>query len=87
MTKHPIQMGAQIPNTELWTRWQNGREISPLYVPESNDAEGVEHGCQEAARAGRRSVTIAGTTYIYMGEWYAWDHPSFDKRHECNDPT
>jgi hypothetical protein len=78
-TPHPIQIGEQIPNTQLWSRWQNGREISPLYVPGPNDTEGVENGCREAERAGRRSVTIAGTTYIHIGAWYAWDHPSFDK--------
>lgn len=72
-TPAPIQLGTPIPGTQLTRRFQAGREISPLYVPEPGEFGVPQHALEAAEAHGFSSVTVYGVTYVMLfGEWYTW---------------
>jgi hypothetical protein len=71
-----VQLGQPISGTKLVRRFQDGKQISPIYQPEPNEI-GVPLNAQaEAARVNEWSVTVNDVTYVQMfGQWYTWSLP------------
>ena len=68
---NPIQLGGCIEGTHLLRRYQNKREISPLY----HGIGGPGAAMEEAGRVGLSSVTHGAndTTYVLIGgAWYTY---------------
>jgi hypothetical protein len=71
-----IQLGEPIPNTKLIKRWQDNREISPIYQPEKGETDVLDNAIKEAESVGYTVVTIGQSAYVKMGEkWYVWSIP------------
>lgn len=69
----PIQLGTPIPGTQLTRRFQAGREISPLYVPEPGEFGGTQHALEAAEAHGYAAVTVYDVTYIRLfGDWFTF---------------
>lgn len=70
-------MGIQLADhitPKLVQRFQGKREISPLYLADAKESAVETHACEEAERAGVRSVTVGDRTFVRFGsEWYSWN--------------
>lgn len=73
-----VQLGEPI-TPKLIRRFQGRREISPLYLAAPRESAVGTHACDEAMRAGLRSVTVGDRTYVRFGsEWYSWNLEEWD---------
>lgn len=58
---------------KLVRRFQGRREVSPLYVADPRESDIETHACEEAERAGLRSVSVGDRTFVRFGSaWYSW---------------
>lgn len=69
-----IQLGEQIPGTDLVKRWQAGMEIMPAYIgPEKLASQAVDAATEQATKAGYHSVVVMDVPYVLIGgEWYTF---------------